>query len=81
MMLWMLTPVPVQQALTWLEENQDKPLEELQATQASVATAGDDGEDGQPSIPSGVSAQSLVCNECGKKFRNRDQASFHASKT
>ncbi|KAK3307899.1 ubiquitin-related domain-containing protein, partial [Chaetomium strumarium] len=73
----------LQQALTWLEENQDKPLEELQASQASAATAGEGegDEEGAPSIPSGVTAQSLVCNECGKKFRNHDQASFHASKT
>jgi hypothetical protein len=73
----MLTPTTVQQALTWLEENQDKPLEELQAGQAAAA-----GEDqGTPSVPSGETAMSLVCNECGKKFRNHDQASFHASKT
>jgi len=69
----------VQQALTWLEETQDKPLEELQAAQASAAA--DEDEEGGPSIPSGETAQSLVCNECGKKFRNHDQASFHASKT
>jgi hypothetical protein len=70
-----LTPTPVQQALTWLEENQDKPLEELQAGQAA------DEEQSTPSVPSGETAMSLVCNECGKKFRTHDQASFHASKT
>lgn len=26
-------------------------------------------------------ARSLVCNECGKKFRSQAQAEFHASKT
>lgn len=31
-------------------------------------------------LESGV-AKSLVCNDCGKKFRNQDLASFHASKT
>ncbi|KAK4237774.1 ubiquitin-related domain-containing protein [Achaetomium macrosporum] len=71
----------LQQALNWLEENQDKPLEELQASQAPAAAAGEGDEEGTPSIPSGVTAKSLVCNECGKKFRNHDQASFHASKT
>ncbi|KAK4104532.1 DNA-binding protein [Parathielavia hyrcaniae] len=70
----------LQQALTWLEENQDKPLEELQSSQTATG-AGEDDEQATPSLPSGESAQSLVCNECGKKFRNRDLASFHASKT
>ncbi|KAH6840658.1 hypothetical protein B0I37DRAFT_220327 [Chaetomium sp. MPI-CAGE-AT-0009] len=70
----------LQQALNWLEENQDKPLEELQANQtAADATAAE--EEGAPSIPSGETASSLVCNECGKKFRNHAEASFHASKT
>lgn len=73
-----LTANAVQQALNWLEENQDKPLEELQASQA--AAGGAEGEAG-PSMPTGETAMSLVCNECGKKFRNHDQASFHASKT
>lgn len=76
----------VQGALTWLEENQDKPLEELQA-QASkpAAAAEDDDEDdeGAPMIPAvdGENAKSLVCNECGKRFRNEALASYHASKT
>ncbi|KAK4147943.1 uncharacterized protein C8A04DRAFT_23733 [Dichotomopilus funicola] len=70
----------LQQALTWLEENQEKPLEELQAAQTTAgATRGE--EEGEASVPSGETASSLVCNECGKKFRNHDQASFHASKT
>ncbi|KAK3358884.1 ubiquitin-related domain-containing protein [Lasiosphaeria hispida] len=73
----------LQGALNWLEENQDKPLEELQAASAG-ATAGGDQEGATPSISSiqeGENAKSLTCNECGKKFRNHDQASFHASKT
>lgn len=79
---WMLTLDAVQQALNWLEENQDKPLEELQAGQAqAAAAAGEGGEEAGPSIPTGETAKSLVCNECGKKFRTHDQASFHASKT
>ncbi|GAB1315183.1 hypothetical protein MFIFM68171_05393 [Madurella fahalii] len=69
----------LQQALNWLEENQDKPLEELQASQAAAA-AGPEEQAG-PSMPTGETAMSLVCNECGKRFRNHDQASFHASKT
>jgi predicted RNA-binding Zn-ribbon protein involved in translation (DUF1610 family) len=70
----------VQGALTWLEENQDKPLEELQAAEATAATTTEDSEAG-PSIPSGQTAASLVCNDCGKKFRSHAEASYHASKT
>jgi UBX domain-containing protein 1/4 len=71
----------VQQALNWLEENQDKPLEELQAAQAAAAAEAAEDEEGAVSMPSGETASSLVCNDCGKRFRNHDQASFHASKT
>ena len=70
----------MQGALNWLEENQDKSLEELQAGAASTAKADDDEEDdGSGNIPEG--AKSLVCNDCGKRFRNGDLAAFHASKT
>ena len=62
-----------------MEENQDKPLEELQKAQV------DEDEDEQgPSInplAEGESAKSLICNECGKKFRSPDAASYHATKT
>jgi len=72
----------VQGALTWLEENQDKPLEELQA-QVSKASAEDDEDEGAPNIPDvdGQNAKSLVCNECGKRFRNQALAEYHATKT
>lgn len=75
-----LTLNAVQQALDWLEANQDKSLEELQAQ--NQASAEDEDEDTTgANIPSGETAKSLVCNECGKKFRNHDQATFHATKT
>ncbi len=72
----------MQGALTWLEETQDKPLDELKASVSKAAD--DDEEEGGPSVASlegDETAQSLVCNECGKKFRSNDAASFHASKT
>lgn len=72
-----LTLTTVQAAIQWLEDNQDKPLEDLQAEDA-------EREQGGPAIApldGGENAKSLVCNECGKKFRNPDLASFHASKT
>ncbi|KAK4138927.1 hypothetical protein BT67DRAFT_438222 [Trichocladium antarcticum] len=71
----------LQQALNWLEANQDKPLEELQAATATAGAAAEDEDDAAASIPTGENAMSLVCNDCGKKFRTHDQASFHAAKT
>jgi hypothetical protein len=62
----------VQGALEWLETNQDKSLEEIKAEQ--------DDEEG-PALQPGEEARSLVCNECGKKFRSQAQAEFHASKS
>ncbi|OIW23464.1 hypothetical protein CONLIGDRAFT_649498 [Coniochaeta ligniaria NRRL 30616] len=75
----------LQGALTWLEENQDKPLDELQAQASKPAAAAEDDDDdeGAPKIPAvdGENAKSLVCNECGKRFKNEALASYHASKT
>ncbi|KAL2867893.1 uncharacterized protein BJX67DRAFT_69248 [Aspergillus lucknowensis] len=67
----------LQGALEWLEENQDKSIEEIK-----TASAGNQGEaeEGPPLQP-GEEARSLVCNECSKKFRSQAQAEFHASKT
>lgn len=66
----------LQGALQWLEDNQDKPLEDLT----------EDNDETNPSIEpaplkDGEVARSMVCNECGKKFRSMAQAEFHASKT
>ncbi|KAJ5445171.1 Ubiquitin-associated/translation elongation factor EF1B N-terminal eukaryote [Penicillium cf. griseofulvum] len=65
----------LQGALQWLEDNQDKSLEEIQ-TQAQEAQ----DEEG-PALQPGEQPRSLVCNECGKKFRGQSQAEFHASKS
>lgn len=79
-----LTHLVVQGALQWLEDNQDKPLEEIQAAEASKA---DDDEEEDAETKAKIAeletgqARSLVCNECGKKFRNHDLATFHATKT
>lgn len=64
----------VQGALEWLEVKQDKSLEEINA-------ASQPNDDEPPALQPGEEAQSLVCNECGKKFRSQAQAEFHASKT
>lgn len=70
----------VQGALEWLEANQDKSLEEIQeetAQKQSEAGASDE----PPELKPGEEPKSLVCNECGKRFRSQGQAEFHASKT
>jgi UBX domain-containing protein 1/4 len=71
----------VQGALQWLEDNQDKSLEDIKAP----ATKAKDGEDNPNELPpnllEGEVAKSLVCNECGKKFRSVAQAQFHGDKT
>jgi hypothetical protein len=60
--------------LEWLEANQDKSLEEIKADNVEEEEEG-------PQLQPGEEARSLVCNECGKKFRSHAQAEFHASKT
>ena len=66
----------MQGALEWLEQNQDKPLDEIKAEEASkvenVASA---------SGQAGEIASSWVCNECGKKFRSMTQVQFHGEKS
>ena len=60
--------------MDWLEKTQDTPVDELQS-EAEEARL-----NAQP-LADGAVAMSLVCNECGKKFRNQGAAEFHASKT
>lgn len=71
-------PPTVQGAIEWLEKNQDRTLEEVTAQEAS--------DEINPAIAptpaaAGEEARSLVCNECGKRFRSNQQAEFHAQKT
>lgn len=69
-------------ALEWLEANQDKSYEEIVAASDKPATADDDDPNAEPAaLQPGEHARSLVCNQCGKKFRSQAQAEFHASKT
>ncbi|KAI3326040.1 DNA-binding protein [Xylariaceae sp. AK1471] len=58
-------------AMDWLERTQDTPMEDLLAE-----------EESGPKIAKveGEVAMSLVCNECGKKFRYQREAEFHANK-
>ncbi|KAI9727125.1 MAG: hypothetical protein M1828_007326 [Chrysothrix sp. TS-e1954] len=66
----------LQNAMDWLEKNQDKTLDEIKAD----STTADGDEDG-PALQPGEQAMSLICNDCGKKFRSQAQAEFHANKT
>lgn len=75
----------LQGALQWLEDNQDKPLEDLQKAAAS-GPADDEDDDAATAaqiaaLETGQLAKSLVCNECGKKFRSQEAAEFHATKS
>jgi hypothetical protein len=69
----------VQGALEWLEKTQDKPLEELQ-NEGKDDVDEEETEAAIKGLEAGDSAKSLVCNECGKKFRNQAMATFHAEK-
>jgi UBX domain-containing protein 1/4 len=75
----------VQGAIQWLEDNQDKSLEEITAAASKSKEADDDDANevaaNISALETGDAAKSLVCNECGKRFRNEALASYHASKT
>jgi UBX domain-containing protein 1/4 len=71
----------VQGALQWLEDNQDKSIEDIKAPAPEAKDHDDDPNELPPNLLEGEVAKSLVCNECGKKFRSHAQAEFHASKT
>ena len=63
----------VADAIDWLDANSSKSIEEIKAEKESAAQAKAAQEDEE--------AKSLVCNECGKKFRGTSQAEFHATKS
>ena len=69
----------VQGALQWLEDNQDKSIDDILAS--SAADAETDPSIEPAPLKEGEVAKSLKCDECGKKFRSVAQAEFHGSKT
>jgi UBX domain-containing protein 1/4 len=69
----------VQSAIDWLEKNQDKSLDDINAEDQAKELAA--SQTNTTSLEGEQEARSLICNECGKKFRNHVQAEFHASKT
>lgn len=74
-MTYLLT---VADAIDWMDKNADKSVADLNAADTSPA---DDGAPADPVLQVGETARSLVCNDCGKKFRSTAQAEFHATKT
>jgi hypothetical protein len=72
----------VQGALQWLEDNQDKPIDEIKVA-AAAKEENDDEEDTEAKIAEleTGTAKSLICNDCGKRFKNHDLATYHATKT
>jgi hypothetical protein len=64
----------LQDAIDWLEKHQDTPIDELQSKHAAAAEE-------PPALKDGEVPRSLVCDDCGKRFRSTDQASFHSTKS
>lgn len=67
-------------AIDWLDKNSEKSISDLQAEDAA-ADAATDKENDNPALEAGEVARSMVCNDCGKKFRGMSQAQFHAEKS
>ncbi|KAF8421932.1 ubiquitin-related domain-containing protein [Tirmania nivea] len=83
-------------AITWLGDNEDIPIEELEVKEgdmsgeaatpaASEPPSEEDpfGEQGEGDGRSAVGpeAKSLKCSDCGKLFNTKPKAEFHASRT
>ncbi|KAF2649497.1 hypothetical protein K491DRAFT_610650 [Lophiostoma macrostomum CBS 122681] len=64
----------LQGAIDWLDKNQEKTIDQIKAEQAEASEE-------PPELKPGEEAKSLVCDDCGKKFRSVAQAEFHASKS
>ena len=69
----------MQDAIDWLDKNQDTPIEDIKS--AGAGKGAEEEDDDTPALQAGEEARSLVCNECGKKFRGTSQAEWHATKT
>ena len=62
-------------ALTWLESNQDKSIEDIRAlVQNTPASSGTESAAQQ-------AAKSFICNDCGKKLRGMAEVQFHGEKS
>ncbi|KAG4029340.1 hypothetical protein MFRU_016g00940 [Monilinia fructicola] len=70
-------------ALQWLEDNQDKNIEDLRASEAAAQPESDETNPNIEPAPlkEGEEAKSMVCTDCGKKFRSMLQVQAHAERT
>ncbi|KAH0613188.1 uncharacterized protein H6S33_009568 [Morchella sextelata] len=76
----------LQDALTWLDQNQDIPLETLRAATeqaGSSSSAPEDGNDYDGDEKSEIpgTAASMKCSDCGKLFSSAERAQYHATRT
>lgn len=69
----------LQDAIDWLDKNADKSLDEIKGGSGNAAE--EEEEEEPPALQAGEQARSLVCDDCGKKFRSQAQAEWHAEKT
>ena len=63
-----------------MERHQDKTWEEI-SNQEATKTGNQEEEDDGPALQPGEEAQSLTCQDCGRRLRSTAQAEFHAAKT
>ena len=64
----------LQGALDWIEKHQDESLDDIKAAAA-------DASEEPPALQPGEEAKSLVCDDCGKRFRSVQQAEFHGTRS
>ena len=78
----MLIGSAVDQAVEWLDKYADQSVADITAADAAQAEDDETNPSVEPAaLKPGELAQSLVCNDCGKKFRSQAQAELHATKT
>ena len=69
----LLTCRPVTAAVGWLEEVEEKSLDEIKAADAKAET---DPNTVPADLKPGEEAKSLVCGECGRKLRSHAQGTY-----
>jgi hypothetical protein len=79
-------PLPtVQDAIEWLDKNQEKSLDEIRGSSSGEQAVGSSSSsgldaDGDQAETTGTAA-SLKCTDCGKLFSSPERAQFHATRT
>ncbi|KAI9642790.1 hypothetical protein NHQ30_008522 [Ciborinia camelliae] len=70
-------------ALQWLDVNQEKSIEDIRVSEAAAQPESDETNPNIEPAPlkEGEEAKSMVCTDCGKKFRSMLQVQAHAERT